>query len=413
VKPAGEAVRLHQAADEYQEAAWVVDRIVSLRETGRAAVLFRMNAQSRLFEEGLMRHRIPYEVVGGVGFYEREEVKDLLSYLRLVVNPRDPIALRRVINVPARGIGDKTVDEVTRHAAARGVSPWEALTALAEGALLPARAAQPLRRFREMILGLREDAARLGVKGLLTRTLEVTGYAAALAQETTQESQDRLENLAELLSAAADYEARDESPTLAGFLDRVSLLTDVDRSPGQAPILLMTFHAAKGLEFASVFLVGLEEGLVPHSRSASSAEALEEERRLVYVGMTRAMERLHVTWAQSRQVFGQRRLCEPSRFLTEIPRDRLEVTADAVYEAPLRERPPPVWRPRPSAAVLSPPPAGVPGELRPGVKVRHPLFGVGTVLRSEGAGDDLKLTVSFTGIGAKRLVARYAGLELA
>ena len=417
VKTAGEAVRLHQAADEYQEAAWVVGRIADLRDLGRAAVLFRMNAQSRLFEEGLMRHRIPYEVVGGVGFYERREVKDLLSYLRVVLNPRDPIALRRVINVPARGIGDKTVEEVMRVAASRGLSAWEALAVVEEEGLLPGRATQPLRRFREMIAGLREDAARLGVKGLLTRTLEVTGYAAALAQEEAQESQDRLENLAELLSAAADYEARDESPSLAGFLDRVSLLTDVDRSPGQAKVLLMTFHAAKGLEFDSIFLAGLEEGLVPHSRSQGHPEALEEERRLVYVGMTRAMERLHLSWAQSRQVFGQRRLSEPSRFLLEIPRDRLEVTADAAYEAPSRERRPATsWRPRTGGTPRDPgPPApAVPAHaMRPGVKVRHPLFGVGTVLRSEGAGDDLKLTVSFTGIGAKRLVARYAGLELA
>jgi DNA helicase-2/ATP-dependent DNA helicase PcrA len=417
VKAAGEAVRLHQAADEYQEAAWVVGRLASLRDAGRAAVLFRMNAQSRLFEEGLMRHRIPYEVVGGVGFYERKEVKDLLSYLRLIQNPRDPIALRRVINVPARGIGDKAMDEITRVARSRGIPAWEALAAVEEQSLLPARAAQPLRRFREMIAGLREDAARLGVKGLLTRTLEVTGYAAALAQEASQESQDRLENLAELLSAAADYEGRDESPSLAGFLDRVSLLTDVDRSPGQAPVLLMTFHAAKGLEFDSIFLAGLEEGLVPHSRTQGDPEALEEERRLVYVGMTRAMERLHLTWAQSRQVFGQRRLCEPSRFLLEIPRDRLEVTADAAYEAPARERRPATsWRPRTGAPSREPgPPApGVPAHaMRPGVKVRHPLFGVGTVLRSEGAGEDLKLTVSFSGIGPKRLVARYAGLELA
>jgi len=310
------------------------------------------------------------------------------------------------------------VEEVTRVAAARGLSSWEALAVVEDEGLLPGRAIQPLHRFREMIAGLREDAARLGVKGLLTRTLEATGYAAALAQEPTQESQDRLENLAELLSAAADYEAREESPRLAGFLDRVSLLTDVDRTPGQAPILLMTFHAAKGLEFDSVFLAGMEEGLVPHSRSQGHPEALEEERRLVYVGMTRAMERLHLTWAQSRQVFGQRRLCEPSRFLLEIPRDRLEVTADAVYEAPARERRPATsWRPRTGAPSRSEPGPLVPGvpahEMRPGVKVRHPLFGVGTVLRSEGAGDDLKLTVSFSGIGAKRLVARYAGLELA
>jgi len=416
VKAPGDAVRLHQAADEYQEAAWVVGRIAALRDSGRAAVLFRMNAQSRLFEEALMRRGIPYEVVGGVGFYERKEVKDLLSYLRLIQNPRDPIALRRVINVPARGIGDKTVEELARVASARGLAPWEALGVVEDEGLLPARATQPLRRFREMVAGLREDAARLGVKGLLTRTLEVTGYAAALAQEPTQESQDRLENLAELLSAAADYEAREESPTLAGFLDRVSLLTDVDRAAGQAPVLLMTFHSAKGLEFGSVFLAGLEEGLVPHSRSQAHPESLEEERRLVYVGMTRAMDALHLSWAQSRQVFGQRRLCEPSRFLVEIPRDRLEVTSDAPPEAPFRDsrglsswRPRPAGLPRPSA----PPLPGVPPEIRPGVKVRHPLFGVGTVLRSEGTGDDLKLTVSFTGIGAKRLVARYAGLELA
>jgi DNA helicase-2/ATP-dependent DNA helicase PcrA len=415
VKAAGAAVRLHQAADEYQEAAWVVGRIAGLRDTGRAAVLFRMNAQSRLFEEALMRRGIPYEVVGGVGFYERREVKDLLSYLRVILNPRDPIALRRVINVPARGIGDKTVDETFRVAASRGLSPWEALAVVEEEGLLPGRATQPLRRFREMIAGLREDAARLGVKGLLTRTLEVTGYAASLAQDKAQESQDRLENLAELLSAAADYEARDESPSLAGFLDRVSLLTDVDRTPGQAPVLLMTLHSAKGLEFEAVFLAGLEEGLVPHSRSQGHPESLEEERRLVYVGMTRAMDELHLTWAQSRQVFGQRRLCEPSRFLLEVPRDRLEVTADAPLESPRDSRTAPSWRPRAAseARPAAPPLPGVPPELRPGVRVRHPLFGVGTVLRSEGAGDDLKLTVSFTGIGPKRLVARYAGLELA
>jgi DNA helicase-2/ATP-dependent DNA helicase PcrA len=259
----------------------------------------------------------------------------------------------------------------------------------------------------------------MGVKGLLSRVLEVSGYSAALAQEDSQESQDRLENLAELLSAASDYEAREEAPTLAGFLDQVSLLSDADQVKDEAPVVLMTLHSAKGLEFASVFLVGLEEGLSPHVRSLARPEALEEERRLLYVGMTRAMERLHLSYAQSRQVFGQRRPSEPSRFLSELPTDRLETTGEA-RRAPAWGAP--SWggsgRPasfRPSRRVPEPapppPPANL-GQIRPGARVRHPLFGVGTVVRSEGSGDDLKVTVSFLGIGAKRLVARYAALEV-
>jgi DNA helicase-2/ATP-dependent DNA helicase PcrA len=410
VRPAGEPVRLHQAADEFQEAAWVVEKIAGQGRSRRAAVLFRMNAQSRLFEEALLRAGIPYAVVGGVGFYERREVKDVLSYLRVLSNPRDPVPLRRVINVPARGIGGRTVEELESIAARRGVPLWETLALVEEEGLLPGRAALPLRRFREMIERLREEAAGLTIRDLVSRVLEASGYAAALAEEESKESQDRLANLAELLSAAADFDARDESPTLAGFLDGVSLLSDLDVARADAPVLLMTLHSAKGLEFTSVFLVGLEEGLVPHARSLTSEEALEEERRLCYVGMTRAQERLALTWTQSRQVFGQRRLAEPSRFLSEIPRERVEVTGEGRAAMPLPFR-------RPAAPRRSEPyvPAGdvTPLEgLRPGARVRHPLFGVGTVLRAEGGGDDLKLTVSFAGVGAKRLVARYAGLEV-
>jgi DNA helicase-2/ATP-dependent DNA helicase PcrA len=285
-----------------------------------------MNAQSRLFEESLLQRRIPYVVVGGVGFYERREVKDLLAYLRLLSNPDDAVALRRVLNVPPRGIGAKTVEEIERMAAARAVSLWQALGAIVDDALLPARATQPLSRFRELLSSLREDAPRLGLKGLLERILAATGYAAVLAGEDTQESQDRLENLAELLSAAADYEALEETPSLAGFLDRAALLSDADQVTGDAPVVLMTLHSAKGLEFDRVFLVGLEEGLVPHSRSLTSTDSLEEERRLCYVGMTRAMDRLVLTWAQSRAVFGQRRLSERSRFLDEIPVESLHAS---------------------------------------------------------------------------------------
>ena len=411
LRGSGAKVGLHRSGDEYQEAAMVVDRIPS-RGAGRTAILYRMNAQSRLFEEALLRADIPYTVVGGVGFYARREVKDLLAYLRLLTNPQDPVAFRRIVNSPPRGIGDKTLLEIDRLAQARGVSPYEALsTALDEGRL-GGRAQLALGGFSRMIESLRAEMGQLGLVALLQRVLEVTGYAAVLAEEDTQESEDRLENLAELLSAAGDYVAREEDASIAGFLDRVSLLSDVDQAREGASVVLMTLHSAKGLEFERVFLVGLEEGLVPHSRSLLDLASLEEERRLCYVGMTRAKEQLQLSWAQSRQVFGQRKLSEPSRFLSELTPDRLQMTSD-VREAPdllpvlRRDR---KWDHEPASASVdrgSSPPDG----LKPGVRVRHPLFGVGTVLRSDGAGDDLKVTVSFTGLGSKRLVARYAGLE--
>jgi ATP-dependent DNA helicase UvrD/PcrA len=392
-----------------------VDRIAGERGgRGRAAILFRMNAQSRLFEEALLRRRLPYLVLGGVGFYERREVKDLLSYLRLVLNPRDPVALRRVINVPARGIGAKSLEELERTAEREGIGLWDAIGLVVDEARLPARATQPLHRFRELIELLREEAARLTVKGLITRVLEASGYSATLAQEDSQESQDRLENLAELVSAAADFDTREPEGGLAGFLDRSALVSEVDQLRDDAPVVLMTFHAAKGLEFESVFLVGLEEGLMPHARTLTGDGALEEERRLCYVGMTRAMERLSLTHAQSRQVFGLRRLAEASRFLDEIPDaalDRSGGPREGSYAARSQTRA------RTSAWAGSAPPPAPPmpaglAEIRPGMRVRHPLFGVGTVLRSDGSGDELKVTVSFAGVGAKRLVARYAGLEV-
>jgi DNA helicase-2/ATP-dependent DNA helicase PcrA len=329
-----------------------------------------------------------------------------------------------VVNVPPRGLGAKAVDEIDRAAAASGTSPWEAAGRLVDEAALPARALTPLRLFLEMVETLRREAQGAtagaasppGLRGLIERILELTGYGAALAREESQESQERLENLAELLGAAVDYETREESPSLAGFLDRAALLSETDRLRDDVPVLLMTLHAAKGLEFQSVFLVGLEEGLLPHSRSLVGEDALEEERRLCYVGMTRAMERLHLSWARSRQVFGQRRLTEPSRFLAEIPETSLVRSDGGLGPSPLRGGVWPRRTPSPprGAGVEGAATAGTPGagpDLRPGARVRHPLFGVGTVLRREGDGDELKVTVSFPGVGAKKLVARFAGLE--
>jgi DNA helicase-2/ATP-dependent DNA helicase PcrA len=409
-KRGGEPVRLHQASDEFEEAAWIVGQIAALRGQGRAAVLYRMNAQSRLLEEALMRRGMPYTVIGGVGFYERREVKDLIAYLRLVQNPADAMALRRILNVPPRGIGAKTVEEIERVAAARRISAWDALGVVEEERRLPARATQPLARFRELIESFRAAREVSSVKDLLERILQQSGYAAALAEEDTHESQDRLENLAELLSAAAQYDSREESPTVSGFLDQVSLLSESDVAKGDAPTVLMTLHSAKGLEFDWIVLAGLEEGLIPHARSLQSDDGLEEERRLCYVGMTRARERLFLTFAQSRQVFGQRRVSQPSRFLEEIPREAMTFTSDARGYEPAyvpRRRAPDLPRPE-----LPPPVSAELGALRPGARVRHPMFGRGTVVRSDGTGDDLKLTVSFPGLGAKRLVARFAGLEV-
>ena len=321
------------------------------------------------------------------------------------------------MNVPPRGIGTKTVEELDRVAAEHHESAWEALLRLTDEATLPGRALVPLRQFRDTIEELLAELPSLGIKRLLERTLETSGYAAALAREDSQESQDRLENLAELLAAAADYEGREEGASLSGFLDRAALVSETDRLSDEVPVLLMTLHAAKGLEFETVFLVGLEEGLLPHSRSITNEEGLEEERRLCYVGMTRAKDRLHLSWARSRQVFGQRRVSQPSRFLDEIPVDAVERSGGPSPAVPR-------WSPTmpgrgatatgSSDADWSPAPgAPASAELRPGVRVRHPLFGVGTVLRREGDGDDLKVTVSFPAVGAKKLVARFAGLELA
>ena len=407
VQPGGRQVEVYRASEEFEEAERIVSQIAAQRSTGRSAILYRLNSQSRLFEEALLRRRMPYTIVGGVGFYERREVKDLLCYFRLILNPHDPVAFRRVLNVPARGIGPRTLETIEALARSGGLSLWDALAAAEEEAGLPARAALPLGRFRGMIEALREDARTHSVRALLARVLETTGYARALADDDSHESQDRLANLAELLSAAADYESRAPEPSLGGFLDQVALVSETDLLRDEAPVALMTLHAAKGLEFASVFLAGLEEGLVPHSRSLASAAGLEEERRLCYVGMTRAMERLHISWAESRQVYGMRRLTEASRFLSELPHDVVTISRST------HTTPPPTTLVRPPRLVERELPLPeVPAGLRPGVRVRHPLFGVGTVLRSDGEGEGLKLTVSFPGCGAKRLVARYAGLEL-
>ena len=395
----GDPVVVHTADSEVAEASWVVERLRETSGASGAAVLMRLNSQSRVFEEALRRSRIAYAVVGGVGFFERREVKDMLGYLRLVARPSDDLALRRVINVPPRGIGERTMAAIE---AERGESLWDSLSSALERNVLPPRAAVSLRALVGTIEEARHRAQPL--KDLVQRLIEATGYERYL--RSLPQSEDRIGNLGELVSAVADYESRSDASGLDGLLDEVALASSTDEAEPEAAVKLMTLHAAKGLEFDTVFIVGLEEGLLPFSRAQAARDQVEEERRLCYVGMTRARDQLFLSWARSRQVFGRRESCRPSRFIGELPDTGVQKTG---IEAPRVATPPPYavaspGRQRAARDVLQ-------ESFRRGTPVRHATFGDGTVLRVDGSGPDAKLTVAFSSAGVKRLVARYAALE--
>ena len=309
------------------------------------AILYRTNAQSRAIEDSLMREGIPYKIIGGVRFYERKEIKDALAYLKLIINPHDDVSLRRVINVPARGIGKGVMDSLQaidpdavarRRAAARSPpacaevssarSLWAKLVYAVDDGKLAPRATASLRVFRDLIAGLADVARQDTVSIAIGKMLDQTGYLKDLRDENSEEANERIENLMELVSAAREYETREPEPSLGGFVDRLSLLSEVDEESGtrDAKVWMMTMHAAKGLEFPLVVIAGLEEGLFPHSRSSEDEEELEEERRLCYVGMTRAQSQLVLTSAARRRVFGEYQATEPSRFLDEIPAELVE-----------------------------------------------------------------------------------------
>ena len=408
-----------------------------------AAVLYRTNAQSRAIEDTLTREGVAYRVVGGVRFYQRKEIKDALSYLRLMLNPDDDVSLRRVINVPARGIGKgvmEALEQVVPPPTGEGPlfagaelntpsatgSLWARLGRVVDERLVPARASTALGRFRDLITSLSTLARTEAASGALAKTLDRTGYLQALRDAGTEEAENRLANLIELVSAARDYEVREPDASLNGFVDRLSLLSDVDEEHGarDARIWLMTLHAAKGLEFPVVVIAGMEDGLFPHARSADDDAELEEERRLCYVGMTRAQSQLVLTSAARRRVFGEYQSTDPSRFLDEIPGDLVE-TVGPLTESP-RYAPEPRYRSaswsgsqhRAHVDDVGTPTIFDPADedqsatqVRPGMRVRHPTFGVGTVVEVEPLHGDMKLTVRFSGIGSKKLLARYAKLE--
>jgi DNA helicase-2/ATP-dependent DNA helicase PcrA len=433
----GRQVLYFRAGDDLEEA----DFVVRVAREARAedvdalvAVLYRTNAQSRTLEDALMREAIAYKVIGGVRFYERREIKDALAYLKLIINPHDDVSFRRVVNVPTRGIGKGVMDSLHSVDPVAGALEQTPLLAAGLGevysnrSLLASRATASLKVFRDLLVNLADLARREPVSVLVAKMLDQSGYLQDLRDEKSEEAEGRIENLTELVSAAREYETREPDASLGGFVDRLSLLSETDEESGapEARVWLMTMHAAKGLEFPVVVLAGLEEGIFPHVRSSEDEAQLEEERRLCYVGMTRAQDRLVLSGAARRRVFGEYQATEPSRFLDEIPAElveRIEPAFTMPYQGALgREG---GWRRRGRGAAgrarETAPAASYAYEdedqstttIRPGLRVRHAQFGVGTVLSVEPHNDDLKITVRFQTVGQKRLLARFAKLELA
>jgi len=400
--PAGEAARVYRGWDEHEEANYVAQTILGLRADGvttwdGVAVFYRTNAQSRVLEDALRRARIPYVIVGGVRFYERREIKDALAYLRLVLNPADDVAFRRAIGAPARGIGQGTLARLDELAAREG-HPLLAVAAQPP-ADVRGKARRALEEFAALLASLAAQRTALPPPALIDLVLDASGYRKALEQERDPTAEARRENLEELVAAAEDFTHHHPEATLDGFLDSVALMSDVDElKDAESRVTLMTLHSAKGLEFPVVFLTGLEEGVFPHARSISDPDEVEEERRLCYVGLTRARARLHLTYAVHRRIHGYG-VGEASRFLREMPEEHL---------VPVN-----VSRPEPRFAE-SPPPATAAAEewpVRVGARVRHARFGEGLVVGVERDGADTVVTVGFASVGRKRLSFQYAQLE--
>ncbi len=410
------------AEDEHDEAEFIKTEIRKLQDEGVSqpgdtAIFYRTNAQSRVFEEVFMRAALPYKVVGGVRFYERKEVKDLLAYLRVLSNLNDEVSLRRIINVPKRGIGDRALDYVDLHAQSSGLSFWQGLHRCSEISEMPSRSASSVHQFLSMIAALHVLVeAKVRPSVIIEAVLEQSGLLAELSASKDPQDEVRIENLQELVAVSMEYEetpfeelGEDQEISLAGFLEQVSLVADSDEIPeGEdhgGVVTLMTLHTAKGLEFPTVFLTGLEDGIFPHSRTFDDKNEIEEERRLAYVGLTRAEHRLYLTRAESRSSWGPPNYNPPSRFLDEIPESVIE------------------WRNKPISSTFArrttyaAPPARATGktnvsiELVVGERVSHDTFGLGTVVSLSGEGDRAEATINFGSYGEKRLLLRYAPVE--
>ena len=421
---AGEPISLYEAFNEQDEARFVVDRLQDWFNGGNrrvdSAVLYRSNAQSRELEEALLRVGMPYRIYGGQRFYERLEIKNALAYLRLVTNRFDDTAIERIINVPTRGIGGRTLELLRQVARDRDFSLWEAAVVSVNESLLTARAANSVLAFLELIDGLDESCRDLELYAKADRIIKATGLIAHHEKEGGEKARARIENLEELVTAASSFDVTDSeeeldttsSAFLAAFLDQAAL----DAGEGQAAadedaVQLMTLHSAKGLEFDLVFLVGMEEGLFPHKMSMDDLAGLEEERRLAYVGITRAKHKLYLSHAESRRMHGEINLCRPSRFVREVPRALIEeVRLKSTISRPAVGGPK-LGRKNPSGSLDGS--VGVPQtSLSLGQRVIHGKFGEGVVLNYEGQGSNARVQVNFDGAGSKWLVLSYAKLEV-
>ena len=407
----GEPIELFAAYNEVDEARFVVERIqAAIREgasAGDHAVLYRSNAQSRAIEEQLVQAGLPYRVYGGQRFFERMEVKDALAYLRLLANRADDAAFERAVNTPPRGIGGKTLDEVRRHAREGAAPLWQAAGELAAGTALPGRARNALRGFVELVEALQADTHGLELHDVFDHVIATSGLREHYANESRGQLDSRVENLDELVSVASRFERREDDEE-AGMSDLVAFLgyASLEAGEGQAEagedgVQLMTLHSAKGLEFPQVFLVGMEEGLFPSNKSLDESGRLEEERRLAYVGLTRARQKLVLSYAESRRLHGMEMFGTPSRFLREIPPALLREIRPKVQVS----RVPSLGAARASALESSAGPA-----LRLGQRVVHPSFGAGVVMDAEGGGAHARVQVNFESGGAKWLVLAYANL---
>lgn len=430
--PGGSLISLFTAQDEHQEAYYVAQKIVEGhdlhdRKYHDFAVLYRTNAQSRVIEEILMRNNVAYTIVGGLKFYERKEIKDVLAYLKVISNPLDGIGLQRVINVPRRGIGDTSLGKIAEYAREYGISLYDAM---GRGQAIPgltARVTKPIAEFVSLIEELRARKDDLPVTALTAEILEKSGYLKELESEKSVEAETRIENLKEFLTVTAEYDRASTEGSLEDFLAGVSLVADIDNLDDRSDaVVLMTLHSAKGLEFPVVFMIGMEEGIFPHSRSLMEEAELEEERRLCYVGITRAREELHLLNAWQRTLYGNYMHNLPSRFVSEVPDNLLyqagtghDVTSAAGHTAAGRQgNYAPENKLRYSGAntasaanTASVGAAGAVGSYSLGDKVEHGKWGQGVVVSIKGNGEDAEISVAFPNIGIKTLVAKYAPLK--